>query len=118
MTETGHTPGPWEVRYEEGEGHVLLMGEAVNHTGSFRSHHKWTCDHCLFPDEETEACKAQFAQAEADAQLLAAAPDLLEACKAALKQMTNDWYGKPRIGMEKECAMCEAAIAKATKGNQ
>lgn len=108
-TTTKHTPGQWEVR--------------AFPTASYGRKQLWVMD--AIPDQDGKVVanaicmvSASNPSEEANAKLLAAAPDLLEACKAALKQMTNDWYGKPRIGMEKECAMCEAAIAKATKGNQ
>src|SRR6476620_7199249 len=38
--------------------------------------------------------------------------DLLAACEAARKAMQNQWHNKPRIGMERECEMIDAAIAK------
>ena len=70
-----HTPGPWEVSeewhgdlyidsYIEGEGDTALA-KIVNNV-----------------------CKTD--QAEANARLIAAAPDLLEACKEALNVL-EDW---------------------------
>jgi len=52
-------------------------------------------------------------ESEANASLIAAAPDLLEACIEARGQMTNIRYNKPRIGMEAACASADKAIAKA-----
>lgn len=48
-----------------------------------------------------------------DMKLLTAAPLLLKACQAALKAMTNQRYGKPRIGMESECEQVRAALEAA-----
>jgi hypothetical protein len=56
-------------------------------------------------------------QSEIDAKRLTTAvnchTNLLKALKVARKAMTNERYGKPRIGMEDACAVVDAAIAKA-----
>ena len=49
----------------------------------------------------------------ANASLIAAAPEMLEALKVARGVMTNNWHNMPRIGMEYACAVVDAAIAKA-----
>ncbi len=59
-----HTPGPWEFELENGEG-----GEWYSFNGPVLS---WGWNDY-----------AAGEQAKADASLIAAAPDLLEACKSA-----------------------------------
>jgi hypothetical protein len=82
-----HTPGPWTIA-DEWDGTSIKAGQFyVTHT----------IQSCGF--HETEVDKAVT---QANARLIAAAPDLLEACKAALSD------DQPYI--EK----CKAAIAKAT----
>ena len=38
--------------------------------------------------------------------------ELVDALKACRRQMQNDWHDKPRIGMEAECEMADAVLAK------
>jgi hypothetical protein len=83
-----HTPGPWEAN-------CFLVSQAggrrveICHTGIIGRNK---------PGE----------QAEADARLIAASPDLLEACKMYLDAM--DRYGHP----DKTDRLMRAAIEKAT----
>ena len=74
-----HTPGPWEYRLTEGSDKKLAT---VYGRGKGIARH-------VLPE---------------DARLIAAAPDLLEACKTAL-------YGGGTIAEAAE--KCRAAIAKA-----
>lgn len=53
------------------------------------------------------------ARIERAARVRAAAPQMLEALKICRKIMQNEWRDKPRIGMETECAIVDAAIAAA-----
>jgi len=90
-----HTPGPWQVS-EIFEGHIysngLLIGEANN----------------------------QLIHRHANARLMAAAPKLLEACKASLKEFQNvlalvapyNTGKKPKTSIE---VLLEAVIAEAEK---
>lgn len=88
-----HTPGPW----------TLMDGMPTNVVteGGLR------VARCDFDGDFSSP------EASANAHLVSAAPDLLAALKAARFQMTNQRYSKPRLGMEKECDMADAAIAKA-----
>ncbi|MFA5382476.1 MAG: hypothetical protein WC356_04865 [Candidatus Micrarchaeia archaeon] len=79
-----HTPGPWEVIFEdEGEGHIIHMATAIENPGYFHSIHEVRYDHGVEPEEKG------FEEAEANAHLIAAAPDLLEACKAILEDIED-----------------------------
>lgn len=59
--ETQHTPGPWEIRYD------ILLAEIPGDNQLARI--RWFRHH--------------IHRAEANARLIAAAPDLLDACKMA-----------------------------------
>lgn len=94
-----HTPGPWtSVDDRRGIWEIIHDGYMLAQV--------WRCrpgDLGDFP-------------AEANARIMAAAPELLAACKVALEAMTNDRYRKPRVGMEREYAIVRDAVAKATVG--
>ena len=97
-----HTPGPWTLEMTTGgkthvgrfgDGHVLTVAEV------------WEC-----------STRAEF---EANAKLMAAAPELLEALKAASDHLDYCGYGD---SWERECAVeaglkkqIAAAIEKAAK---
>lgn len=115
MSREMHTPGPWKAEYNEDEpAHVVLMDTAIEHTGSYHSHHVWQCDHCLYPDEVEPVLMQQFEEAKANARLIAAAPELLAACNLAMQF----WYSdQPNDTAESVAAKhaIRAAIAKATE---
>lgn len=99
MSETKHTPGPWVVtdatpqamrRCELGENGWEPVGRQEN---------QFLCvlrDSNRFQEPDMPAYGAVCAlpvrseRARADARLIAAAPDLLEACKAALVTLSDD----------------------------
>lgn len=83
MSESKHTPGPWQVQHND-------------------SHRSW-CVVSACGDGVTGW--ARVCQSEADARLIAAAPDLLEACRA----IANCEFMVSRAAGEKVLA----AIAKA-----
>jgi hypothetical protein len=83
---SGHTPGPWRANFEDG----IIFGKndevvCSDGTGVFAA----------IPND-------------ADARLIAAAPDLLEALKLCILQVQGGPYGDSAV------AVAEAAIAKAT----
>ena len=84
---TQHTPGPWWTT----DYGIRDAGGYIAHTKSVQRY-----------EGQDERYAFEVAQRDADKRLIAAAPDLLEACKAALSD------DQPYI--EK----CKAAIAKAT----
>jgi len=89
MNETKHTPGPWEV--------------CVNDAGQFdvceEGAGDMICDLAECPKN-----------AEANVCLIAAAPELLAACKAIAALMD----GQGRANMPEVAGQARAAIAKAT----
>jgi hypothetical protein len=93
---TKHTPGPWITdtsHKHEWEGvTVWADSEVIAH---------------VVPDQHDEH--------EANAKLIEAAPDLLEACKLALEELEDVMNWAPTEDMEHTEAIVENAIRKATK---
>lgn len=81
-----HTPGPWVAFFVDGRASVIMPAGRPG-------------DICLFRD----------GAAEADARLIAAAPELLEACKAIL----NVYFPTDTCGAREHWKRVEDAIAKA-----
>jgi len=103
-----HTPGPWHMIHWPGEGHMAV--------GSIN----WRSDEAIarmirvYPryDRENGVNAPAVAEAEANARLIAAAPELLAACQRAhqrFQELGLDWLGKGPDPLV-------AAIAKATCG--
>lgn len=85
-----HTPGPWEARWRSGRCTTVVGRQRA-------------------PICDTGTTIDNMQRDEANAHLIAAAPDLLDACRAALLQLNGD---RPElIGVTK--VMLEDAIAKA-----
>jgi hypothetical protein len=90
MNETKHTPGPWTAHDDDGTGTLpCVLSDKVNAGGNF-----YVAQCNVFED----------------AQLIAAAPDLMEACKAIAALMD----GQGRANMPEVAGQARAAIAKAT----
>lgn len=75
-----HTPGPWEITrllppYTEGEGNDYSGAEISWYENVPSRHH------------HDAAVTIWSENAEADARLISAAPDLLEACRQAREQL-------------------------------
>ena len=101
-----YTKGPWKVAGEsqnEGEAEVI---ESANKTVA------WTCNSLNADDEEIITSEDR-----ANAHLIAASPDLLEACKLALDKLyeaiSSETTGEWRC---KEIGILEDAINKAEGG--
>jgi hypothetical protein len=93
------TPGPWEVRLSPALVKTrCIVHETRNGTRLLSRHVATVSVHG--PDAENEA----------NARLLAAAPELLAACKRAVEWLDN---GPGGTGMDAACAHVRAAIAKA-----
>jgi hypothetical protein len=102
MGETKHTPGPWVVEIDKRTwGWVEVAGPSFRAGG---------------PTQATDLTPADEAQRIADARLIAAAPDLLEAAHDALagwryiREHHGDLYG---VGWDRVEAALADAIAKA-----
>lgn len=89
-----HTPGPWAITRRWADGKRIIV--EGNQEDWFRLEAHVVCDDC---DTDT---------AEANARLIAAAPDLLEACKAMLR--THGVHGPCT---HHNCDSCEMAYDKA-----
>ena len=91
-----HTPGPWTAEdWRWGTNFSSVWAVFANGT-----------DGCM----DKMPCECHGSNAEANARLIAAAPDLLEACKAAVIAFRIVELG------EDTDVMCQAAIAKAEGG--
>jgi hypothetical protein len=98
MTNAAHTPGPWDV--DNYPDHVSYFSDASNRKPDYDFRVDFSED---MPEEE----------AEANARLIAAAPDLLEALEELLFMTHPDTFGG---SMEEARATASAAIAKAKAG--
>ena len=108
--ERKHTPGPWTLAmHSEGDEtlDVIVDGSECFEHGITRAIWIAQCD---------AACLAgEPGMNEANAWLIAAAPDLLAACEAVLAVMTGPEYGGAP-GTIEAARLARAAIAKATAG--
>lgn len=95
-----HTPGPWMLADDKTR---VITNESV-------------------PDAEIADCESGFycskniSECEANARLIAAAPEMLEALKAAEKRLHALWQADPNNYPQcepGECAMIRYAINKA-----
>jgi hypothetical protein len=104
--EMKHTEGPWHV------------GEIIQAEPGGGKQTIEVCHYEMFGSQKREYVIAHVFCSEADTRLIAAAPELLEGCKALLAAMidyemdVNDEKPYKHIKMMKQA---RAAIAKATK---
>ncbi len=107
MGETKHTPGPWKTAYSIDSGFevrggdplqiVALMPGSAQEWDGFRMH-KSECH---------DLCKA-------DSRLIAAAPDLLEACENIKSYLSHGEGDEPNgLRLISAIELLNAAIAKA-----
>ena len=85
MTKNLRTPGPWEYWLTD-EGYATTVCPQINITYRLTQN--------IGVDERAKNMALMEAEALANAQLIAAAPDLLEACKAALvhiEELEDAW---------------------------
>ena len=97
---TSHTPGPWRIKcgfpYRGGDINI------VNRAGDYV---------CLVGGEQTT--ESEVARLDADAILIAAAPDLLEALQFLYSHIAVQ-YTDEDLATLPQCIKARAAIAKAT----
>ncbi len=94
MTPSKHTPGPWRISGADGLRIKDCNAAPVTIT-------EVRCSPLI--DGDTN---------QANAQLMAAAPELLAACRAAVAYLEN---GPGGTGIDRACAQVLEAIAKATR---
>lgn len=94
MQEAKHTPGPWELQNHHTYATVSRKGLTISKTKKLQ--------HCW--DEQL-----------ANARLIAAAPELLEAAKEA-RQALWDYTDEDAAWATEAMRLLTAAIAKATSG--
>ena len=107
----GHTPGPWKYETSKFPGSRLVFAP---YTGPLeRTVHFVACNVAA---RHHLPSRHQEAEAEANARLIAAAPELLAACKAVIKEAyVSENHGEPPTA-EMSADVLEvlrAAIAKA-----
>jgi hypothetical protein len=93
MTNAAHTPGPWD--FDNYADHVSYFSDASKRKDDYDFRVE-------FPDDMPEA------EAEANARLIAAAPELLEALKDTLRRCEGEGWSEP------ETRTIRAALDKAT----
>ena len=103
-----HTPGPWHVNEE-----TVTKGHTVPHRqlrvlGDNQPHGAVLV--CTFPETMT----GQPPKTEANSRLIAASPDLLEACSTLLRWMREPWADDDSPANEAVIDRAEAAIALAS----
>ena len=91
----GHTPGPWRIGKSYAEGEIAIRN------GN-------DMEECL-----AVVCSINEVEPEANAQLISAAPELLEACKLAHEIA---FFNQHVSGMIALAEICRKAIAKAEGG--
>ncbi len=97
MSNTKHTPGPWTVRYQY---NVFAGKRSIAGCGGYTSND---------PNEDTHEVNM------ANAHLIAAAPDLLAACKEARQWLGDappDGEGEFYNELRRVLSVMDAAIAK------
>lgn len=97
------TPQPWELnihRYPNGK----LSGAPYIYAPNGPDGHRHICQPFLDEGAPQEIQDEQ----EANARLLAAAPDLLEACKSLVAHM---WEGRPKRNVRRDAYLMIAEVA-------
>jgi hypothetical protein len=99
-----HTPGPWAVMASDEEWGTYQIGAFCVDVGSMQGTADWYSSPEYFAARDED---------EANARLIAAAPDLLAACEAMLSEMVV-W--EDEHGLHPAATAARDAIAKAKGG--
>lgn len=100
MKTTKHTPGPWSVLYSSNV-YPSIHGKDSAPVATLYAHTPNRCEHDVFDNSE------------ANARLIAAAPELFEALEYSLNTLTVVLNDTPDVGLLNIKAKIENAIAKA-----
>jgi len=105
---TKHTPGPWKIEVDTVEGNRVYIHPEARNTA-------WLAEVNMTPPKEgTIMVGCGTKDPMANARLIAASPDLLEACRAALPVLIDE-YGDPAPShVQHTIDALRAAIAKAS----
>lgn len=113
-SEARHTPGPWRLETESRDaqrGSDLLVTDAEGGYSIADCDTAFPGSGGMHPDE--------YARAQANARLIAAAPDLLEALRSLVTHIDRmNAKGIATATGDAQLAECRAAIAKATEGSR
>jgi hypothetical protein len=102
------TPGEWEAEAEEHDGlHVLRFGSALESRGNYESHHLIEYQHDVYPEDGDGA---QYAEADANARFIAAAPRLLTAVLGLIEQQQEEIRKLRRRTMVALCSPCTRLV--------
>jgi hypothetical protein len=112
-----HTPGPWKLEYDDGDNagvFTLRMGTAIKNRGMYKPNHLIEIYEGTWPEY------VDFPETEANARLIAAAPELLEALEQGadltLRLLTMVTHGKPSEEDAKAWLNFAGAVIRKAKG--
>lgn len=108
MTETKHTPGPWK-KSDRLNGPWWHISAETSGLGPGQGRQAVACVH----GESKRGSKAYAEMFEANAQLIAAAPELLQALQAVVTHWTSQFENRGHMAPD-WCKQARAAITKAT----
>ena len=103
-----HTPGPWKISRQKKKKGMISMPPLIESANPR-------------PGDGETVCSmgggiVHFANGEANARLISAAPDLLKAAKYALGDLYTIEDGEPNEGVSESISKLLKAIAKAEGG--
>lgn len=78
------TPGPWELTEADDAEYLIRMGTHLVRGGRKAPHHEISYAHGIYVDDDYPEAQDEYAEATANARLIAAAPELFEALESLL----------------------------------